>query len=161
MTEVESTAMSLTIRRTFDASRERVWAAWTDPEQVDQWWGPDGFSTTTDEMAVDRGGVWAFEMVGPDGEVYPNRIVFEEVVDSERLAYTHGSPDDPEMFRVTVRFEEKTEDETVLAMEIRFPSATDLDEAIEFGADVGAAQTLGKLADHLRREGARGTEERA
>lgn len=148
-TDVETGEQHMTIRRTLDAPRDRVWEAWTDPAQVDQWWGPDGFSTTTDAMDVTPRGVWAFEMVGPDGEVYPNRIVYDEVDRPERLAYTHGSPDDPEMFRVTVTFEGRDGDATKLTMESRFPSAADLDDALEFGADDGAAQTLRRLAEYL------------
>lgn len=149
MTDIETTETSLTVRRTFDAPRERVWDAWTDPDRVDQWWGPDGFTTTTGEMDVQPGGVWAFEMVGPDGEVYPNRIVYDEVQRPERLTYAHGSPEDPEQFEVTVSLEEAAGGGTELTMEMRFPSAGELDGAVEFGADEGAVQTLGRLAAHL------------
>ncbi len=149
MTDVEMSETSLTIQRSLEATRERVWDAWTDPEQVDQWWGPDGFSTTTDEMTVRPGGVWAFEMVGPDGKEYPNRITYDAVEEPERLAYTHGSPDEPEQFRVSVTFDELDEAGTELTMEMRFPSAAALDEALEFDADNGAEQTLGRLAEHL------------
>ena len=149
MTDVETAETSLTIRRTFDAPRERVWEAWTDPAQIDAWWGPDGFTTTTDEMDVRPGGVWRFVMVGPGGEEFQNLVVYEEVEEPERLAYTHGSPDEPEQFRVTVTFDELAIDETELTMEMRFPSAAELDEAVEFGAIEGAQQTLGKLAGHL------------
>ncbi|AUV84237.1 ATPase (plasmid) [Salinigranum rubrum] len=148
--KVESTENSLTIRRTFDAPRDRVWEAWTDPNQVDQWWGPEGFTTRTDEMDVRPGGVWAFEMASSDGEVYSNRICYDEVERPERLAYTHGSPDDPEMFRVTVTFDEQDDDTTELTMESRYPSVEELDDALEFGADEGAEQTLGRLAEHLQ-----------
>lgn len=148
-TDVETSAASLTVRRTFDAPRDRVWAALTDREQVDRWWGPDGFTTTTDEMDVRPGGVWAFEMVGPDGKTFPNRIVYDEIEEYRRLTYTHGSPDDPEQFRVTVTLDDVGEGETELTMEMRFPSTAALDEAIEFGADDGAKQTLDRLAEHL------------
>ena len=111
-------------------------------------------ATTTDEMHVEPGGVWAFEMVGPAGEEYPNRIVYDEVQRPEQLTYTHGSPDDPEQFEVTVTFEEAGGGGTELTMEMRFPSAEDLDDAVEFGADEGAEQTLGRLADHLATGGA-------
>ena len=147
-TTIETDETSLTIRRTFDAPRERVFEAFTDPEQVDRWWGPDGFSTTTDGMDVRPGGTWRFVMVGPEGEEYPNLIAYDEVEEPERLVYTHGSPDEPEQFRVTVIFEDGG-DETELTMEMRFPSAEGLDEAVEFGATEGAEQTLGKLAGHL------------
>jgi uncharacterized protein YndB with AHSA1/START domain len=158
--EIETGEQHMTIRRTFDAGPDRVWEAWTDPVQVDQWWGPDGFSTTTDAMDVTPGGVWEFEMVGPGGETFANRVVYDEVEEPERLTYTHGSPDDPEMFRVTVTFDERGSDATELTMESRFPSAEDLDDALEFGADDGAVQTLGRLAEHLSRPDASGGGER-
>lgn len=148
-TEIETGEQHMTVRRTFDAPRERVWDAWTDPDQVDRWWGPDGFTTTTDEMNVRPDGVWAFEMVGPDGEEYPNRVVYDGVDRPERLAYTHGSPDEPEQFRVTVTFDDVGDGETELTMEMHFPSAGELDGAVEFGADEGATQTLNHLAEHL------------
>lgn len=148
-TDVETTDTSLTVRRTFDAPQERVFEACTAPRQVDQWWGPDGFTTTTEEMDVSPGGTWRFVMVGPDGEEYPNLIAYDEVEEPERLVYTHGSPDDPEQFRVTVTFEEVESGRTALTMEMRFESADGLDAAIEFGADDGAEQTLGRLAEYL------------
>jgi len=53
----ETAEATMTIIRTFDAPRARVFRAFTDPEQVDRWWGPNGFTTTTDEMDVRPGGV--------------------------------------------------------------------------------------------------------
>lgn len=153
-TKIETSERMMTVRRTFDAPRERVFEAWTDPEQVDQWWGPDGFMTTTDEMDVRPGGVWRFVMISPDGDEYPNRIEYDEVEEPERLAYTHGSPDDPEQFRVVVTFDVRGNGETDLTMEMCFSSAEELDEAVEFGADDGAKQTLGCLAEHLANGGA-------
>lgn len=151
MTDVEFTSSDydLTITRTFDTPRQRVWEALTDPEQVDQWWGPDGFTTSTDEMDVRPGGRWRFVMTGPDGEEYHNRIEYDEVEEPERLVYAHGSPDDPEQFRVTIALEDIGDGETELIMEMCFPSAADLDDALEYGADEGARQTLGRLAEHL------------
>jgi uncharacterized protein YndB with AHSA1/START domain len=56
---------SLVVTRPFDAPRERVFEAWTDPEQVDQWWGPNGFTTETDELDIREGGAWRYVMTGP------------------------------------------------------------------------------------------------
>ena len=81
MAESETTAAAereISITRLFDAPRELVFEAWTDPEQVVQWWGPHGFTTTIHEMDVRPGGVWRFIMHGPDGTDYDNRVVFEE-----------------------------------------------------------------------------------
>lgn len=146
---IETTDTSLTVQRIFDAPRESVWMAVTEPEHVDQWWGPEGFTTTTEEMDVRPGGVWTFEMTGPEGDKFPNQIVYNEVEPPERLVYTHGSPDDPEQFHVTVTFDTHSNNQTALTMTMQFPSEASLDEAIEFGADNGAKQTLGKLAEYL------------
>lgn len=150
---IETSEASMTVRRTFDAPRERVWEALTHADQVDQWWGPDGFTTTTDEMAVEPGGVWRFVMVGPDGEEYQNRVEYDEVAAPERLGYRHGSPDDPEQFRVTITLEDVGEGKTELTMESRFPSPAALDDALEFGADGGAEQTLSRLSEYLANGG--------
>ena len=67
-----------------------VWQAWTDPKHLAQWWGPNGFSTTTSAFDMRPGGVWRFVMHGPDGRDYENRITFDEIVRPERLVYHHG-----------------------------------------------------------------------
>src|ERR1044071_1331635 len=80
----------LVISRLFDAPREMVWAAWTDPKQVVKWWGPNGFTTTIHEMDVRPGGVMRHTMHGPDGTDYPNKSTFLEVKPPELLRYSHG-----------------------------------------------------------------------
>ena len=94
--------------REFDAPRELVWQAWSDPKHLSQWWGPDGFTTTTNTFEMRPGGVWRFVMHGPDGRDYENRVTFDEVVKPERLAYHHGGGDDvePVQFRTIVTFED-------------------------------------------------------
>ena len=75
----ETAQRELVITRIFDAPRELVWRAWTDPKHVAQWWGPNGFTNTIHEMDVRPGGVWRFVMHGPDGVDYANKIVFGEI----------------------------------------------------------------------------------
>jgi uncharacterized protein YndB with AHSA1/START domain len=53
--------------RVYDAPRELVFKAWTDPKHIARWWGPNGFTTTIHEMDVRPGGAWRFIMHGPDG----------------------------------------------------------------------------------------------
>lgn len=55
-TNRDATGREIVVSRFFDAPRERVWAAWTDPEQIVRWWGPRGFTTTIHEMGVREGG---------------------------------------------------------------------------------------------------------
>src|SRR3954471_663109 len=83
-----SSDREIVISRLFDAPRELVWAAWTDPQQVVQWWGPKGFTTTIHEMDVRPGGVMRHTMHGPDGTDYANKSVFKEVVKPERIVYS-------------------------------------------------------------------------
>ena len=59
------TDREIVITRLINAPRELVFDAWTDPEQVGQWWGPSGFTNTTHKMEVKPGGVWRFVMHAP------------------------------------------------------------------------------------------------
>jgi uncharacterized protein YndB with AHSA1/START domain len=65
----------IVITRVFDAPRELLWNAWTDPRQVVRWWEPRGFTTTVHEMDVRPGGRWAQTMHEPDGTDYPGESV--------------------------------------------------------------------------------------
>jgi uncharacterized protein YndB with AHSA1/START domain len=137
--------------REFDAPRELVFEAWTDPKHLAQWWGPDGFTTTTSAFDMRPGGVWRFIMHGPDGRDYENRITFDEVVKPERLVYHHGGGDDvePVQFRTTVTFED-VGGRTRLTMRGVFPTAADRERVIrEYGADKGLVQTLARLGDYV------------
>jgi uncharacterized protein YndB with AHSA1/START domain len=136
----------------FDAPRELVFDAFTDPRHLVHWWGPNGFSLTIRSIEVRPGGVWRFVMHGPDGIDYENRIIYDEIVRPERLAYRHGGGgEDVEsvQFRTTVTFED-VGGKTRLTMRMVFPSTEERDRVAErYGAVEGAKQTLARLADHL------------
>jgi uncharacterized protein YndB with AHSA1/START domain len=152
--ELDQDPRAIVTTRVFDAPRELVWTAWTDPKHLAQWWGPDGFTTTTSEHDFRPGGVWRFVMHGPDGRDYQNRITFDEIVRPERIVYRHGGGDDvePVQFQTTVTFEE-LDRKTRLTMRAVFPSAAERDRVVkEYGADKGAAQTLSRLADYLAKQ---------
>lgn len=150
MTTTSSTAdCEITTTRTLDAPRELVWKAWTEPEQITQWWGPIGFTTTIHEMDVRPGGIWRFIMHGPDGRDYPNKIVYIEIVKPERLVYDHGD-EGQRRFHVTVTFEEQGK-KTRVTMHALFESAAERERVVKvYNAIEGAEQTLARLAEHLR-----------
>lgn len=137
--------------RLINAPRERVWKAFVDPEQVVQWWGPNGFTTTTESMEVKAGGIWKYMMHGPDGRDYPNKIIYDEVVEPEKLVYRH-SDDGGNIdvsFVSTITFEEQ-DDKTLITMKAVFQSAEELERIdSQYGARVGAQQTLGRLAEFV------------
>ncbi|WP_227356031.1 SRPBCC domain-containing protein [Haladaptatus salinisoli] len=118
MTETDET--SLTIRRTFDVPREPVWAAWTSSEEVQHWWGTDGVVTTTEELDIRPGGIWRFVMTAPEGDEYQDTIVYYEVVEPERLVYTHRSSEEGEsQFQMSVILDEQEDGKTELTMQMR------------------------------------------
>ena len=156
---MDQTAQSTTVdreivlSRLLDAPRELVFAAWTDPKQVVQWWGPRGFTTTSHEMSVKPGGVWRFVMHGPDGRDYKNKIIFTEVVKPERLVYRHAGEDEHEdvRFHVTVTFQAQGR-KTLLTMRSLFTTAQERDEVVtKYGAIEGGKQTLERLAAHVEK----------
>jgi len=144
----------IVLSRLLHAPRELVFAAWTDPKQIVQWWGPRGFTTTTYEMTVTPGGVWRFVMHGPDGRDYKNKIIFTEVVAPERLVYRHAGEDEHEdiRFEVTVTFQAQG-GKTLLTMRSVFGTAQERDDVVtKYGAMEGGKQTLERLAEHVEKQ---------
>jgi len=76
------------LARVFDAPRERVFAAWTDPQRMARWWGPHEFTNPVCELDARPGGAILIHMRGPDGTVYPMTGLFQEIVPPERLVFT-------------------------------------------------------------------------
>ncbi|MBT2517362.1 SRPBCC domain-containing protein [Streptomyces sp. ISL-90] len=85
-----------TITRVFDAPRETIWRAWTDPDEAATWWHPRGVTTPRESVEIDvrPGGRYRYTMIAPDGTEYPTAGVYREVVEPERLVFTWGSPGD-------------------------------------------------------------------
>lgn len=151
---------TLTISRLIDAPRELVFDAWTNIKHLSQWWGPNGFSTTTSAFDFRPGGSWRFVMHGPDGVDYENRITVDAMTRPERLEYHHDRGDDaePALFRTTVTFED-VGGKTRLTMRALFPSKEERDRVIrEHGAEEGGHQTVGRLAAYLGAVAANGAD---
>jgi uncharacterized protein YndB with AHSA1/START domain len=141
------------ITREFNAPRELVWEAMTNPKHVVNWWGPRGFSTTIEEMDFRVGGVWKHVMRGPDGAKYPNKSIFKEIVAPEKIVFSHGGGREEgpgASFQATWTFEALAVDKTRVIARMVFPSATERDFVVkEFGAIEGGKQTLERLGEHL------------
>ena len=137
--------------RIIDAPRELVFDAFTRPDHLARWWGPDGFTTTTSAFDMRPGGAWRFVMHGPDGRDYQNRITYDEVKRPERIAYRHAGEDEvvPVQFSVVITFEDLA-GKTRLTLAAEFASAAERDRQIrEHTADEGGRQTLGRLAQTI------------
>jgi uncharacterized protein YndB with AHSA1/START domain len=143
----------LVFTRTFDAPRDLVFDAWTQPEHLKHWWGPYGFNTEVISMDVRPGGVWRLIMHGPDGHDYHNRIVYIDVVKPERLVYKHAGEagDEPVHLQFSVNFEDVGR-QTKVTMHMMFGSAEEREEVIrKYGAEKGGVQTLSRLAEYIER----------
>jgi uncharacterized protein YndB with AHSA1/START domain len=137
--------------RMLEAPPEVVFDAWTDPAQLEAWWGPHGFTTTTTAIDVRPGGEWLFTMHGPDGTDYPNRIAYETIDPPSYLAMTHdaGPDGDDPPFRHTVTFDPWMGG-TLLTMKAVWASAEERDRIVgRSGAVEGGTQTLERLAHHV------------
>jgi uncharacterized protein YndB with AHSA1/START domain len=136
--------------RTFDAPRELVYRAYTDPRLIPQWWGPKSETTTVDQMDVRQGGSWRYIQRNDDGQEYAFRGVYHEVKAPERLVYTfefEGMPG--HVLLETVIFEEEGS-KTKLTDQIVFQTIEDRDGMLKTGMEQGAAESMERLEKLLQ-----------
>jgi uncharacterized protein YndB with AHSA1/START domain len=140
----------IVISRTIDAPRELLFEAFTEVRHLSRWWGPEGFTTTTQSFEFRVGGEWDFVMHGPDGTDYPEWITWTEIAPPERIALRHGeSRDDPNTFESTLTFEPDGSG-TRIEMRTVFPTKEQRDTAVEtYHAVEGGQQTLSNLATYV------------
>src|SRR5699024_8547209 len=145
-----ATDRDILVSRKIDAPRELVFEAFTNARHLSQWWGPEGFTTTTRSFEFRVGGVWEFTMHGPDSTDYREWITWTEITPPERIAMLHGEHrDDPNAFESVLTFTADG-DITTIEMLAVFPTKELRDEAIEkHGAIEGGKQTLGSLAAYV------------
>jgi len=93
----------LIAKREFDFPQELVFRAWTTPDLLARWWGPNGFTNTFHTCDIKPGGEWRFTMHGPDGTDYPNYCVFVEIEPHGRIVLDHLSGHE---FRITAVLED-------------------------------------------------------
>ena len=140
----------IVISRVINAPRELVFEAFTEVRHLSQWWGPEGFTTTTRAFEFSVNGVWDFVMHGPDGTDYQEWISFTEIVPPERIALLHGEfRGDPNAFESILTFAPDGE-ATRIEMYTIFPTKEVRNEAVEkYHAIEGGRQTLSNLADYV------------
>ncbi|MFN5999033.1 MAG: SRPBCC domain-containing protein, partial [Paracoccaceae bacterium] len=78
---------TMILQRVIKAPVSVVWGAWMNPETLPKWWGPDGFSCKTSRIDLRQGGEWVFDMIAPDGTVFPNHHRYGQVIPEVRLDY--------------------------------------------------------------------------
>jgi len=138
------------IERVFDAPRDRVFAAYTDPELIPQWWGPHGTETVVDVMEVEAGGSWRFISRGDDGET-AFRGTYREVTPPERIVQTFEWEGMPGHVSVeTAEFEDLGERTKVVTTSI-FHTPEERDGMLGSGMEKGMNETFERLDELLAR----------
>ncbi|MCB1361164.1 MAG: SRPBCC domain-containing protein [Rhodobacter sp.] len=140
---------TMVIERVIDAPVALVWQAWTDPAALPLWWGPEGFSCRTTRIDLREGGDWVFDMIGPDGTVFPNHHRFTRHDPLRRIDYTLlWGENGPKHADASVTFDDLG-GRTRVTLRMVFLTADEYETAKGFGAEALGQQTLAKLARHL------------
>ncbi len=152
-TQTDTSNREIVLSRVFDAPRDVVFDAWSSPEHLDRWWGPEGFRNVTLSMDFRVGGAWRYIMHGPDSVDYPNRMDYTEIAAAERIAYLLSDDvanAEPAFDGVTT-FAEVSANRTEVTMRVIFESEEERARQIEeVGAIEGGKQTLARLAAYLK-----------
>jgi uncharacterized protein YndB with AHSA1/START domain len=145
----------LVVTRIIDAPRHLVFQAWTEPEQVANWWGPQGFVTTHCDMDIRVGGAFRCCMRSPVGTNHWKRGVYREIVDQERIVFTFawedaaGNPGHELL--TTVTFEDHGDKTRLTLHQANF-------ETVEIRDDHrgGWASCFERFAEYMTQHGGRG-----
>jgi uncharacterized protein YndB with AHSA1/START domain len=139
--------------RVFDAPRDRVFAAYTDPQLIPHWWGPRRMSTTVDQMDVRPGGTWRFVHLDADGTEHGFRGVYREVTPPERIVQTFEWEGMPGHVAVeTATFEDLGGRTRVRTISL-FHTTEERDGMLDSGMEGGLTESHDRLAELLAAAG--------
>jgi len=155
--------MELIITRIFDARRDRVWKAWTNPEMFMKWWGPNHFSCPLAKLDLKIGGKYLVAMRSPDGKDFYSTGTYREIVPLEKIAVTDSFADEkgniipasyygmgeafPRETKVTVTFEDNN---GKTKMTLNYPTVEGIDATMLDNMKQGWNQSFDKLAASLK-----------
>lgn len=145
----------LVVTRVFNAPRELVFKAWSDPEYLARWWGPKGWTVPVSTMDFRPGGKWHYCMKGPEGEQSCGLAIYHEIVPPERIVYTdyfadaEGNPKEglPES-RITAAFTER-DGKTTFTGTALYKTKEDRDTVLRMGMVEGMTESLNRLEEFL------------
>ncbi|WP_188456433.1 SRPBCC domain-containing protein [Virgibacillus oceani] len=153
----------LIMERTFDAPRELVFKVFTEPEHLEQWWGPEGWQTTVKKFELKPDGIWHYCMRCEDkdqGDFYGQeswgKSVYHEIVEPEKIVYTDmfsdaegNTNENMPGIKITMTFIEQS-GKTKIVTRSEFPSEEDLKKIMEMGVVEGTASQYECLDDYLK-----------
>lgn len=145
------TDLEIVMTREFDAPRELVFAAWTTPEHIEQWFGPRGHQTTVDHLDLRVGGTWRYVSRDEQGNEYAFRGEFKEIDPPRKLVSTFEFEGMPGHIVTDTLTLEERDGKTIATTVSLFASREDRDGMLESGMESGANDSMERLAELLAR----------
>ncbi len=145
---------TITLTRVYDAPRDLVWRAWTEPKRLAAWFGPRGFSASVPELDLRVGGSLRIVMHGPDGNDYPMKGLFTTVDPPARLEFTSIATDtdgNHQLEGETTVVLEADGGKTKLMLHSRAKGLVALAPQMLAGMEAGWTQSLEKMGELLAR----------
>ena len=151
--------LTMTIDAEFAAPPERVWRLWSDPRQLESWWGPPTYPATVTSHDLRAGGRVEYHMTGPEGDQPrgfweilevdpPNRLSFRD-----GFANADGTPNtDMPMGEVRVTISEVGGGQTRMSIQNIFPDASAMEQLLAMGQEDGMTQAVGQIDAILAEE---------
>jgi len=154
--EKNASALSMTVVADFAASPERVWQLWSDPRQLERWWGPPSYPATVDSHDLQPGGRVTYHMTGPSGDQPRGYWEVDEVQPPYRLTFKDGflhddgtvNPDLPTTVAL-VTIEDAGNGQTRMSIESHFPSTEAMEQLLAMGMEEGMNQAVGQIDEIL------------
>jgi uncharacterized protein YndB with AHSA1/START domain len=144
------TDREIRVERVFDAPRDRVFAVYTDPALIPEWWGPRGTTTVVDRMDVRPGGSWRFVAREPDGSETTFRGTYREITPPERIVQTFEWEGMPGHVCVeTATFEALPDNRTKVTTVSLFHTTEERDGMMAPGMESGLQETYERLDELL------------
>lgn len=150
---VDKETNTIKVRREFSAPKKHVWAAWTEPELIDQWWAPRPYHIQTKSMDFSIGGMWLYAMVSPQNEKQWCKAIYQAINPQQSFSYSDAfcdengkeNSDKPSSFWTNIFSE--TNGITTVNITLKQDSLADVEKMIEMGFKEGFTMALENLDD--------------
>jgi uncharacterized protein YndB with AHSA1/START domain len=145
---VDKEKLEVRTERVFDTSPARLFKAYSDPEQILQWWGPRRMTMRIDKMDFRVGGIWRFIHIDPEGKEYAFNGIYKEIDEPNKIVDTFEYEPMPGHGLVeTITFEEQPDGKTKLTVSSRYDSLDDLEGMVSMGMEKGQTESMERLSE--------------
>jgi uncharacterized protein YndB with AHSA1/START domain len=145
---IDKDKLEVRTERIFAASPERLFEAYSDPEQIPNWWGPRAMKTVVDKLDFKVGGVWRFVSTAPDGKEHAFNGVYKEIDKPNKISDTFEyEPVPGHILLETATFEVQPDGRTKLTATAKFDNVGDLEGMVAMDMESGQTESMDRLAE--------------